>query len=156
GIGERYMLLFNVDKWTGMSQTYVMFEVSQNDSYSYLFNKPVFLSLNPNTNYSGLVIKGMRIAENGANLPVGHSSATLNAAVSGRGLDPTKGTGTEVSLSKVGAVVELNKGPAYDQFFLTFDQLGSATDVYTDPAPIAPTPVDAPRPSDIGVRPFER
>jgi hypothetical protein len=156
GIGERYMLLFNVDKWTGLSQTYVMFEVSQNDSYSYLFNKPVFLSLDPNTNYNGIVIKGLRIAENGAILPVGQSYATMSTTATGQGFDPTKGTGTEISLSKVGAVVELNKGPAYDQFFLTFDQLGSATDVFTDPVPIAPTPVDVPRPSDLGVRTFER
>lgn len=156
GIGERYMMLFNVDKWTGLSQTYVMFEVSQNDSYSYLFNKPVFLSLDPTTNYSNITVKGMRIAENGAILPVGQSYATLNTTVSGQGFDPTKTTGTEVPLAKVGAVVALNKGPAYDQFFLAFDQLGSATDVFTDPVPVAPTPVDSPRPADIGVRTFER
>ena len=156
GIGERYMMLFNVDKWTGLSQSYVMFEVSQNDSYSYLFNKPVFLSLDPNTSYSNLTIKGMRIAENGALLAVGQSYATLNTSVTGQGFDPTKTTGTEVPLAKVGAVVALNKGPAYDQFFLAFDQLGTATNVYTDPAPIAPTPVDSPRPADVGVRTFER
>jgi hypothetical protein len=28
-------------------QSYIMFEVSQNDSYSYLFTKPVFISLDP-------------------------------------------------------------------------------------------------------------
>jgi hypothetical protein len=156
GIGERYMMLFNVDKWTGLSQTYVMFEVSQNDSYSYMFNKPVFLSLDPNTSYSNIVVKGLRIAENGAVLAVGQSFATVNTTVSGQGFDPTKTTGTEVSLAKIGAVVALNKGPAYDQFFLTFDQLGTATNVHTDPVPIAPTPVDSPRPSDIGVRTFER
>ena len=45
GVGERYFLLFNVSSLTGMAQSYVMFEVSRYDSYSYLFNKPVFLSL---------------------------------------------------------------------------------------------------------------
>ena len=155
GIGERYMMLFNVDKWTGLNQTYVMFEVSQNDSYSYLFNKPVFLSLDPTVSYNNVVIKGMRIAENGAILQVGQSYATMNQTVTGTGFDPTKGTGQEVALANVGAVVALNKGPAYDQFFLTFDQLGSGTDVFVDPSPIAPTPVDQPRPSDIGVRTFE-
>ena len=156
GIGERYMLLFNVDKFTGLSQSYVMFEVSQNDSYSYLFNKPVFLSLDPKTMYSNVVIKGMRLAENGALLSVGQSYATLNTTASGQGFDPKVGPQTGVSLSKVGAVVALNKGPAYDQFFLAFDQIGTATNVFTDPVPIAPTPVDSPRPSDIGVRSFEQ
>ena len=156
GIGERYMLLFNVDKFTGLSQSYVMFEVSQNDSYSYLFNKPVFLSLDPTTTFSNLVIKGMRIGENGAELGVGQSYAPLNTTVSGQGFDPTVGPPTSVPLTRIGTVIALNKGPAYDQFFLSFEQLGTATNVHTDPVPIAPTPVDVARPADLGVKTFER
>jgi hypothetical protein len=156
GVGERYMLLFNVDKFTGLSQSYVMFEVSQYDSYAYLFNKPVFLSLDPNTTFSGLTIKGMRIGENGVEAKVGQAYSTLNTAVTGQGFDPTKGAPTSVALSGVGTTIALEKGPAYDQFFLTFEQLGSATNVHTEPAPLAPIPVDVVRPSDIGVRTFER
>ena len=156
GIGERYMLLFNVDKFTGLSQSYVMFEVSQNDSYSYLFNKPVFLSLDPATTFSNLVVKGMRIGENGAELSVGQAYAPLNTTVSGAGFNPTTGPQVTVPLTRIGTVVELNKGPAYDQFFLSFEQLGSATNVHTDPVAIAPTPVDVARPADLGVRTFER
>ena len=37
GVGERYYLLFNVSGVTGVAQAYVMFTVSQYDSYSYLF-----------------------------------------------------------------------------------------------------------------------
>ena len=156
GIGERYMLLFNVDKYTGLSQTYVMFEVSQYDSYSYLFNKPVFLSLDPNTHFNAVTIKGMRIGENGANVAVGQAYATLNTSVSGAGFDPSKGTGTTVPLASVGTVVPLYNGPAYDQFFLTFEQLGSATNVVVEATPVAPAPVYLPLPSDIGVRTFEQ
>jgi hypothetical protein len=156
GIGERYMLLFNVDQYTGMSQTYVMFEVSQYDSSSYLFNKPVFLSLDPNTHYSGLVLKGMRIAENGSDLLEGQAYATLNTTVTGQGFNPATQAQTGVSLSSVGTTVMLDKGPAYDQFFLTFDQLGSATNVYVDPVPTAPAPNYVAAPSDIGVRTFEQ
>ena len=156
GIGERYMLLFNVDKYTGLSQTYVMFEVSQYDSYSYLFNKPVFLSLDPNTHFNAVTIKGMRIGENGANVAVGQAYATLNTSVSGAGFDPSKGTGTTVALAGVGTVVPLYNGPAYDQFFLTFEQLGSATNVVVEATPVAPAPVYLPLPSDIGVRTFEQ
>jgi hypothetical protein len=156
GIGERYMLLFNVDKFTKLSQSYVMFQVSQYDSYSYLFNQPVFLSLDPNTSFAGLAVKGMRIGENGTELKAGQAYAPLNTTATGTGFDPTKSSGTSVALSKMGTVVELQKGPAYDQFFLTFEQLGSATNVHTDPTPIAPTPVNSTRPSDIGVRSFEQ
>jgi hypothetical protein len=156
GVGERYYLLFNVDKFTGLSQTYVMFEVSEYDSYSYLFDKPVFLSLDPTVNYNGLAIKGMRIGINGAEATVGQAYAPLNTTVSGQGFDPTKSPVSAVALSSVGTTIALQKGPSYDQFFLSFEQLGSATNVHTDPTPIAPIPTDSPRPSDIGVRTFER
>jgi Concanavalin A-like lectin/glucanases superfamily len=155
GVGERYYLLFNLDKWTQLNQTYVMFEVSQYDSYSYLFDKPVFLSLDPTVNFSGVTVKGMRIGINGAEAPVGQAYAPLNTTVSGKGFDPTKDPVSAVALSGVGTTIALQKGPSYDQFFLTFEQLGTATNVHTDPTPIAPLPTDVPRPSDIGVRTFD-
>ena len=156
GVGERYLLLFNVDKFTQLSQSYVMFEVSQYDSYAYLFNKAAFLSIDPNTTFNGLVLKGMRIGENGVEVKVGQAYSLLNLTLTGAGFDPTKGIGAVVPLSPIGTVIELQKGPAYDQFFLTFEQLGSATNVHTEPVPLAPVPVDIPRPPDIGVRTFER
>ena len=156
GVGERYFLLFNVDKYTGQSQTYVMFEVSQYDSYSYLFNSPVFLSLDPNTNVSGLTLKGMRIGINGTEARVGQAYTTLNTSVSTHGFDPATSPVVAMPLSRVGTTIALEKGPAYDQFFLTFEQLGSATNVHTEAMPIAPAPVDSPRPPDLGVRTFER
>ncbi len=156
GVGERYYLLFNVDRWSGLNQSYVMFEVSQYDSYSYLFNKPVFLSLDPTVTFNGIVIKGMRIGINGGEAQVGQAYAPLSTTVSGQGFDPTTSPVSAVSLSPVGTTIALQKGPAYDQFFLTFEQLGTATNVHTDPTPIAPIPTDSPRPSDIGVRTFDR
>ena len=156
GVGERYFLLFNVSGLTALSQTYVMFEVSQYDSYSYLFNKPVFLSLDPNTMVSGVPLKGMRIGLNGGEARVGQAYSTLNTSVSVKGFDPKIGPVTSVPLSGVGTTIALEKGPSYDQFFLTFEQLATATYTHTDPAPIVPIPVDVPRPSDIGVRTFER
>ena len=38
GVGERYYMLFDVSSVTGVSQAYVMFTVSQYDSYGYLFD----------------------------------------------------------------------------------------------------------------------
>ncbi|MDE2306548.1 MAG: LamG domain-containing protein, partial [Gammaproteobacteria bacterium] len=37
GVGQRYFMLFDVSAVTGVPQSYVMFTVSQYDSYSYLF-----------------------------------------------------------------------------------------------------------------------
>ena len=45
GVGQRYYMLFNVSGITGVSQSYVMFTVSQYDSYGYLFYQPTFISL---------------------------------------------------------------------------------------------------------------
>src|SRR5450755_3697615 len=71
GVGERYYMLFNVAAVTGVSQAYVMFTVSQYDSYSYLFYQPTFISLDPKVTKSTLPsipVKGIRIGLNG-NIP---------------------------------------------------------------------------------------
>ena len=66
GVGERYFLLFNVSTLTGVPQAYVMLEASLYDSYSYLFSKPTFISLDPTVKPGTVAIKGMRIGINGA------------------------------------------------------------------------------------------
>ena len=43
-----------------------MFEVSQFDCYSYLFNKPTFISLDRDATPGNIPIAGMRIGVNGA------------------------------------------------------------------------------------------
>jgi mono/diheme cytochrome c family protein len=152
GVGERYYLLFNVESIVNVPKAYVMFEVSQFDSYAYLFDKPTFLSLDPAAKPGSIALKGMRIGLNGAEPKAGQSYVPLDLTITDAGYDSTKG----FPLSKVGAVIALEKGPAYDQFFLTFEQLGSKTNVRTEPVPVAPAPVNVTRPSDIGVRSFER
>lgn len=152
GVGERYYLLFNVEQHTGVPKGYVMFEVSQFDSYGYLFDKPSFISLDASQRPNGIRVKGMRIGMNGAEAKAGQSYVPLDVNVSSTGYDPATG----FRLSPVGAVVGLEKGPAYDQFFLTFEQLGARTNVRTDPVPVAPAPVNIPRAADLGVRSFER
>ena len=56
-------------------------------------------------------------------------------------------------LSPIGTVIAL-QNPATDQFFLSFDQLGTQTHVVVEPTPVAPTPVDLPPVADVGVRTF--
>src|SRR5271166_2223173 len=58
GVGEQYFMLFNVSSVTGLNEAYVMFTVSQFDSYSYLFAKPTFISLDPTVVPNNLPIAG--------------------------------------------------------------------------------------------------
>ena len=47
GVGEKFFLLFSISHLVDVPKAYIMFEVSQFDSYGYLFNKPTFISLDP-------------------------------------------------------------------------------------------------------------
>ena len=51
-------------------------------------------------------------------------------------------------------VIGLQGGPQTDQFFLTFDRLGSHTNVVVEGTPTAPAPAPGPVASDIGVKTF--
>jgi hypothetical protein len=53
-------------------------------------------------------------------------------------------------------VIALQKGPSSDQFFLTFEQIGSNTHAYTNPVVAVPVPVAGAPVPDLGVRTFER
>jgi hypothetical protein len=152
GVGERYYVLFNVSAVTGVSQGYVMFTVSQYDSYAYLFDQPTFVSLDPAVTSSTLPsipVQGIRIGLNG-NIPqVGQAYIPLNTTITGANYVPQG----EV-LSNVGTVIGLQSGPATDQFFLTFDKLGSHTNVVVEATPAAPAPAPGPIAADIGVKTF--
>jgi hypothetical protein len=150
GVGERYFLLFNVSTLTGVVQSYIMFEVTQYDSYSYLFNKPTFISLNPNAQPGNIQIKGIRIGINGTEAKVGQAYIPLDVTVSNANYNATTGQ----LLSNVGTVIGLEKGPDADLFFLTFEQIGGQTRVYTDNTVLsAATPVDSAEVSNMGFAP---
>ena len=151
GVGERYFLLFNVSQLTGMSQAYVLFEVSRYDSYSYMFNKPTFISLDANAKPGSIPVQGMRIGINGSEARVGQAYAPLDVTVT----DANYTAGVGQLLSPVGTVIALEKGPDSDLFFLSFDRIGSKTHVRTPPAaPTPATPDDKPEASQYGVRTF--
>ncbi|MFQ5635015.1 MAG: LamG-like jellyroll fold domain-containing protein, partial [Gammaproteobacteria bacterium] len=150
GVGEKFFLLFSVADVVGMNEAYILFEVSQFDSYSYLFNAPIFVSLDPSASPGNIPVAGMRIGINGAESPVSQAYVNLNTAITAASYDPSTGQ----PLSPLGTIIALEKGPASDEFFLSFEVLGSQTNVVTEPTPLAPTPVDGPPASDIGVRTF--
>jgi hypothetical protein len=152
GVGERYFLLFSVSHLVNVPKSYIMFEVTQFDNYSYLFKDPKFISLDPTAMPGNIVLKGMRIGINGAEATVGQAYSTLDTVVT----DALYSSALGESLSSVGTIIGLQKGPDMDQFYLTFDQLGTQTHVHTEPAvPTPATPPNVPRPADVGVRTFD-
>jgi hypothetical protein len=149
GVGQRFYMLFNVSDVTGVSQAYIMLTASQYDSYSYMFYQPTFISLDPTVKPNNIPVKGMRIGINGTIPQVGQAFIPMNTTVTAAGYT-TQG---EV-LSNIGTVIGLQSGPQTDQFFLTFDQLGSHTNVVVEPTPTAPPPAPGPVAADIGIRTF--
>jgi hypothetical protein len=151
GVGERYYMLFNVSSVPGVNvpQSYIMFTVSQYDSYSYLFYQPTFISLDSTAKPSSIPIKGMRIGINGAIPLVGQAYIPLNTTVTAANY-----TSQGQVLSNIGTVIGLENGPLTDRFFLQFDQLGSATNVIVEPVPVTPPAPLGPVMADVGVRSF--
>jgi hypothetical protein len=159
GVGQRYYMLFNISNVPGVNvpQAYVMFTVSQYDNYSYLFYQPTFISLSatgkPTTS---IPVKGLRIGINGTIPLVGQAYTPLNTSITAAGY-----TAQGEVLSTVGTVLALESGPLTDQFFLQFDQLGTASDVIVDasPCPVGQTTCMqalnlGPVMADMGVRSF--
>ncbi|MEZ5566537.1 MAG: LamG domain-containing protein [Gammaproteobacteria bacterium] len=154
GVGEKFFLLFNVSAHSGAADTYLMFEVSQFDSHSYLFNRPTFISLDPDfTPSTPIAIRGLRIGANGLVVPLSQAYQHVNTQIStADGYTPEAGQ----VLSSLGTIIPLEKGPDQDEFFLTFDVLGNDSNVVTEPAPLAPPPpADGDPVSDIGVKTFD-
>jgi Concanavalin A-like lectin/glucanases superfamily len=149
GVGQRFYLLFNVAAVTGVSQGYVMFTVSQYDGASYLFTNPTFISLDPTATPNNIVVKGIRIGINGTIPTVGQAYIPLNTTVTASAY-----TSMGEVLSKVGTVIALQSGPLVDQFFLSFDQLGTHTHVTVEASPVPTTPTDLAPVAAIGVRTF--
>jgi hypothetical protein len=152
GVGERFYLLFSVSHLVNVPQAYVMFEASQFDSYSYLFNKPSFISLDGSATPDQIRVRGLRIGVNGAEAKVGQAYAPMDRTVATAGYDPATG----FSLAGIGTVVALDKGPSADEFFLTFEQIGSHSHAFAEPAPAPlPPPPDADPSAEVGLRTFE-
>jgi hypothetical protein len=149
GVGERYYLLFNVASVTGVAQSYIMFTVSQYDSYSYLFYAPTFISLDSSVTPNNIPISGMRIGINGTIPQVGQAYTPLNTSITAAGY-----TQQGEPLSGIGTVIGLESGPLTDQFFLQFDTLGSHSYPIVE-APVSAPPMPlGPVVADVGVRTF--
>jgi len=154
GVGEKYFLLFYVGDRIGVPpQSYIVFEVSQFDEYSYLFNRPTFINLDPDWTPVTIDIAGLRIGINGKEAVAGQAYASMDTSVNGS-YDSQLGQ----QLSPLGTVIALEKGASSDEFFLTFESIGTERRPYTESRPTVPDdPADPANQveSDIGIRTFE-
>jgi hypothetical protein len=159
GVGQKFFLLFYVGHHLGEDpnnpQSFIMFEVAQFDSYSYLFNKPTFVNLDPNWVPGSISIENLRIGINGKEAVAGQAYASLSTTVDAGSYDPLL---SQQVLSSLGTTIVLEKGPASDEFFLTFEVFDADNNAFTDIQPVVPgdpgDPASAVE-SDIGVRTFE-
>jgi hypothetical protein len=158
GVGETFYMLFFVGHHWGEPITdpksFILFEVSQFDSYGYLFEAPRFINLDPAwLPPTGITLKGMRIGINGKVAVAGQAYANINTTINARDFQ----LGQQV-LSTLGTVIALEKSAATDEFFLTFEDIGGQTFTFPDPKPAAPPSPFVPTlpvVSDIGMRTFE-
>lgn len=155
GVGQKFYLLFSVAEHSGMADSYVLFEVQQFDNYGYLFNQPTFISLDQTATPSNITLRGMRIGVNGKEPEVGQAYAKIDTQITSSNYTPQSGQ----KLSDFGTIIALDKGADSDEFFLTFEQLGSDSYVRIDATPPAPTPSQAITDdqllsSNIGIRQF--
>jgi hypothetical protein len=150
GVGEKFYMLFGIEDIINVPTAYILFEVSQFDSYAYLFTQPHFITLDANQQPQGIPIQGMRIGINGAEVPISQSYANLDDT-----LDYLEFEALGQPLATIGAVIPLERGAADDEFFLTFDLLGTESYVRTDDPPLVITESDLPPAQRIGVRTFD-
>ncbi len=151
GVGQRYYMLFDISERISapIDTSFVLFEAEQFDSYSYLFDKPHFVTLD-GIDRDNIAIEGLHLAMNGQEVVVGQSYANMVQSTNSI-LNEELGQ----PLSRLGAVISLEKGPADDQFFLTFDNIdGALYDRPEDPMLVV-SPTDLADAAKIGIRTFD-
>jgi hypothetical protein len=153
GVGEKYFLLFGVEHITGVPKSYILFEAAEYDSAGYLFKNPKIIRLDAAAQPGNIPLKGMRIGVNGAEPHVGQAYRLLDMTITNEAYEAADG---QLPLSSVGTIIGRENGPANDEFFLCFDQLGTRANVCSAFATaVPPTLENQDRPSDIGVRTFD-
>ncbi|MFK8016008.1 MAG: LamG domain-containing protein [Gammaproteobacteria bacterium] len=151
GVGQKFFLLFNLEDHIDVPASYLMFEVAQFDTYSYLFQTPTFISLDGTAAPDNIAIAGIRIGVNGLEAPVGQAYQNVDTMITAERYGPSG-----QQLSSVGTIVPLEKGPENDEFFLSFEILGDATNVVVEAVPPAPAvPADLDAEPVVGLRTFD-
>lgn len=151
GVGEKFYMLFSISHLINQPDAYIVYQVSQWDSYAYLFEQPFYINLNQENIPDNIALEKIRIAINGKEAKNGQAYSHLITTLNSN--DYTAASGQP--LSRLGTVIALEKGPQADEFFLTFEKAGSLTNPFVEAPPPPPAqPVDLPGRPDIGVRDF--
>jgi len=150
GVGEKFYLLFSISELINLTNTYVMFEVSQYDNYSYLFNSAAIVNIDGTPVKTAFDLTGLRIGLNGKESQQGQAYENIDISItSGQALiEPLK-------ISSIGTIIGLEKGAEQDEFFLTFEKIGEHSNVsvpgqFTTPNEVVATTNSA----QIGIRNF--
>lgn len=151
GVGERYYLLFSIGDLIDLANTYVMFEISEFDNYSYLFSQPAIINLDQKKLNTALIIEGLNIGINGKESSQSQVYANLS-----RTLNSDDVLNESQRLSELGTIIAIEKGAEQDEFFLSFERLGEHSNVKVE-GDIVLTPETAAttESSDIGLRNFD-
>ncbi len=151
GVGEKFFMLFSISHLIDLPDSYIVYEVSQWDSYGYLFDKPYFINLNGDTIPDNIDLEKIRIAVNGREIKNGQAYKNLKVNLNSTNYNSSTGQ----VISPLGTIIALEKGPTADEFFLTFEKAGSRENPFVEPpAPTPATPVDLPERPAIGIRDF--
>jgi Concanavalin A-like lectin/glucanases superfamily len=167
GVGQKYYLLFSISELLDRegqchelaegkrtNYCYVVFEVSQYDNTSYLFNQPFFVNLNPDGGAGGELdfeLRGIRLGINGKLAQVGQAfvnvSTRINSGAVGESGQP---------LASIGTIIPLENGADQDIFFLAFDAVEGLSGAGDDGAeqPFVHTLTGQPT-ADIAIRTFD-
>jgi Concanavalin A-like lectin/glucanases superfamily len=163
GVGQKFYLMFSVSEvldfpgtchvTNGAERTnycYVVFQVSQFDESSYLFDTPFFVNINPDGGNVEFDLEGIHLGINGKLARVGQGFVNVTSEVS------SQASGVTQSLVDLGSVIPLENGADQDVFFLAFDtlygQMGIRDEQPRLPYQLTLNGEDAP---DIGMRTFD-
>lgn len=153
GVGEKFFLLFSVSHLTNTPESFVVLEVSQYDSYSYLFSAPYFKSLDPTATFDDIPVKGLKLGINGKEATIGQAFKNIDINLNDTDYEAENG---QQSLSRLGTIIALETGPNTDEFFLSFEQIGSFSNVIVEAVPpTPPAPQDEEPAPEIGLKTFD-
>lgn len=150
GVGQKFYLLFGIGELINLADSYIVFEVAQFDSYSYLFNAPYLVNLTGSSLPQDLTISGMALGMNGKEVVTGQAwlKQQFNLAA---GTALTEGA----ALSAQGTIIGTELGAAADEFFLSFGRIGEFENVRTGiSVPVQQIIAAATSTSEIGLRTF--
>ncbi|MGJ8693660.1 MAG: LamG domain-containing protein [Thalassotalea sp.] len=124
GVGEKFYLLFSISEQVNLANTYIVFEVSQFDNYSYLFNSPAIVNLDNNTLAENITISGIKLGLNGKENPQGQAFSNVDVTISS-----TQDIATPFPISTLGTIIGIDKSAENDEFFLSFETLGQFSNI---------------------------